>query len=374
MTIVSIMGIAISSMAMCIVFSAFSGLKEFNLSLQKDITSDIKITPKKGKYFSLSLKQIEQLNNIKNVKHISKSIQEKAFFSFKEKEIVAYIKGIDKKYHKVIPIHNHIYKGKLITQGKYASIGSEIAIKLGVSTNDIYNYLKIYIPNKNSNSFNDINSFKTIHTKVSGLFHSNNMNFDSKYVLIPLELSRDILEYEKNTYSCVEIKLHNPNEIEDTNLKIKELLGRSLNIQTKREQNSFIYKMINMEALVTYLIFVLILIISIFTLAGVLSILMIDKKIHLKTLHSIGLPLKKIENIFIFQGIFITLIGCFLGVCIGLGICLAQKQYGLITLNGSSLAYPVKFEFTNLASIIGTVCILGYITSLVTIRFNHNKL
>ena len=60
--------------------------------------------------------------------------------------------------------------------------------------------------------------------------------------------------------------------------------------------------MINIEALVTYLIFVLILVISIFTLAGVLSIFIIDKKTHLKTLHSMGLPLKKIENIFISQG------------------------------------------------------------------------
>ena len=124
MTLVSVLGVAISSMAMYIVFSAFSGLKEFNLSLQKEVTSDVKITPKEGKYFFLSPDEMERLENMKNVRYISGSIQEKAFFSFKEEELVAYIKGIDERYSKVVPIEKHTYKGSIKTEGKYVSVGS----------------------------------------------------------------------------------------------------------------------------------------------------------------------------------------------------------------------------------------------------------
>ena len=58
----------------------------------------------------------------------------------------------------------------------------------------------------------------------------------------------------------------------------------------------------------------------------------------------------------------------------GFIICLIQQQYGLVTLNGSTLVYPVKLELTNFIGIVGTVLVLGYITSFVTVKTTSNKL
>ena len=64
-----------------------------------------------------------------------------------------------------------------------------------------------------------------MRARVSGLFHSDNAEFDSKYVLIPIETSREILGYEQNMYSSLDIKLHSPYKTEDTDMQIEKMLG-----------------------------------------------------------------------------------------------------------------------------------------------------
>ena len=65
-------------MAMFVVLSVFSGLKDFSLSFTNDFDPQLKVESNMGKTFFLSEEQEKELSEIKGVQNYSKIIEEKA--------------------------------------------------------------------------------------------------------------------------------------------------------------------------------------------------------------------------------------------------------------------------------------------------------
>ena len=94
-------GIVIGAMALFIVLSVFSGLREFSLSFSNDFDPDLKASPVTGKSFTISPEQEKQIKNSQGIADFSKIIEERVLFSFKGKQQVAYLKGVDQNFVKV---------------------------------------------------------------------------------------------------------------------------------------------------------------------------------------------------------------------------------------------------------------------------------
>jgi ABC-type lipoprotein release transport system permease subunit len=78
-----------------------------------------------------------------------------------------------------------------------------------------------------------------------------------------------------------------------------------------------------------------------------------------------GLTAIKIANIFAWQSIFIAAVGGFIGLLIGLIICLAQQYFGFIKISPNSpIAYPIVFEFGDAIIVLITIIILGIFTAI----------
>ncbi|WP_308224958.1 hypothetical protein [Flavobacterium sp. J372] len=67
---------------------------------------------------------------------------------------------------------------------------------------------------------------------------------------------------------------------------------------------------------------------------------------------------------FLFQGIFITILGLVFGLILGTIIILLQQHYSLIMIT-NTLAYPVEFTFTNVLIVIATILVLGILASRI---------
>ncbi|MEX2463240.1 MAG: FtsX-like permease family protein, partial [Balneolaceae bacterium] len=97
---------------------------------------------------------------------------------------------------------------------------------------------------------------------------------------------------------------------------------------------------------------------------GSLTMIVIQKKRDIGVLISMGMTPKKIKKIFRSQGVQIGIIGCGLGGLIGIGLSLAQREYGLVKLSSSFIidAYPVAIQFSDIGIILtGTMllCLLA---------------
>jgi lipoprotein-releasing system permease protein len=122
--------------------------------------------------------------------------------------------------------------------------------------------------------------------------------------------------------------------------------------------------MLNTENTAVYLIFTLVIIMTLFTLAGAIIMMILDKKSNLKTLFNLGVGIKNLRKIFLFQGSLLTFAGGIIGLFIGIVIVLIQYYFQVIMIT-PTLAYPVIFDFQNVFIVLLTIFLLGFIASWI---------
>jgi len=217
----SLVLIVISSASLFIVLSAFDGLKTFGLSFSNKFDADYELSPVNGKYLNISHEIIEEINNLEEIIEIAPQIEEKVFLSFKEKNQVAILKGVDSSYNKVIPIKDLVMIGDWIDYDNSKTvIGYGISTKLGLGVYDYSSFLRISVPRNNNSSVLNLNPFKSLPLIVIGLYQINE-ELDSKYIFTSISFAKNLLGLKENQYNNLILKT-NPN-VNKKNLEKKKL-------------------------------------------------------------------------------------------------------------------------------------------------------
>lgn len=364
-TIISSIAIVASAMSLFVFLSVFSGLREFTLSYSNSSDPDFKIEPAKGKSFLINKEEELAIKKNKNFVSYSKVIEDRVLFRFNNKEQIASIKGVDSSFINVSKISDYVYIGNWLDHETNESIiGSEIARKLSIGLFDYQNSLEVYAPKpgkglieKNENAFN------IIALQPTGLFNINE-DIDNKYIYCDIEIARKLFQFEKNQISSIEFKTTS-NTSEETIIKdLKTIFKDKVKIKTKAQLNDSLYKMLNSENLFIYLFSTLVVILTLFCLAGAIVMIIIDKKENINTLFNIGLTFKEIRRIFFIQGIIITSFGLFFGLILGSLLIFIQQRFSILMIT-PSIAYPVQFQLKNILIVIITIIPLGLISSWI---------
>ncbi len=365
-TFIATLGVIIGTMALFIVLSGFAGLKTFSLNFLKTSDPDFKITAVKGKTFEFNNQIKSKIEEIEGIAYYTKVVEERAFFDFKNKTHLAYIKGVEENYLKINNIDTAIVVGNWIDFNSLNNIvvGNGIANKLSMGINDYLEPLKIYVPKAGKGYVKSIKKdVNAIVTQPVGIFMLSE-ELDKKYAFISINLAQELLSYTPNEISAIEFKVSDLNDRNDIINLLKKSLGNTFKIQTREQMNAVFYKMLNTENLASYLIFTLILIIALFNVIGALIMMIFDKKTNLKTLYNLGATVKEIRKIFVLQGFLLTLFGLTVGLTFAITIIIAQQQFGFYKIT-QSLVFPVEFQFFNVIVVFFTILILGYIASLI---------
>lgn len=359
-------GIIVGSMALFIVLSAFSGLREFSLSFSNDFDPDLKANAISGKSFFISPAQEKQIAAIDGIALFSKIIEERVLFSFDGKQQVTYLKGVDANFTKVNKASEKLFSGQwLKSNTTQCVIGYGISEKLSMGLFDFNNAFEVYVPKpgKGSISINPEDEFNKSELAPVGIYAISE-ELDTKYVFIDLPLAQELLEYKPTQISGIEFRTKpNVNESEIIS-KIEKILGANVKIKTRAELNATLYKMLNTENIAVYLIFTLVIIIALFNLIGALIMMVLDKKSNLKTLFNLGTEVKNLRKIFLLQGTLLAVLGGIIGIVLGIIVVVIQSKFQLIMIT-QSLAYPVVFNIQNVLIVFGTIVSLGFIASLI---------
>lgn len=373
-TLIATLGVIVSAIALFIVLSVFSGLKDFSLSFIRTADPDLKITSVEGKSFLFD-ENIEKILLREKIAAYSKVIEERVFLSYGEKSHVASIKGVDANYLLVNRLDTAVYFGNWVNyDAKYTVVvGSAISTALSIGSYDFLESLKIYVPKPGKGYItNPKTAFNQVGAQTIGIYRLTD-DIDKKFVYSNLSLAQDLLSYRENQISAIELKLIEGASVKDVQDELKESLGNDFEVKTRQQLNSVFYKMLNTENLVSYLVFTLILMIALFNVIGAIVMMIIDKRENLKTLFHLGSSVRDIRKIFVFQGFLLTLFGLFVGLLLAIPFVLLQKKYGFIMIT-QSLAYPVEFKLINVLLVIVTIVILGYLAAKIASARISNKL
>ncbi len=370
-TLIATIGVIVSTIALFIVLSVFSGLKNFSLSFIQTIDPDLKITAVKGKSFQYN-ERIDHILNEAQIASFTKVIEERAFFNYGDKSHVAMIKGVDTNYLHVNRVDTAVFLGNWVNyKAKHtAVVGNAISSILSVGAYDFVETLKVFVPKPGEGYLtNTKNAFTQVNTQPIGVYKLTD-DIDKKFVFVNLSLAQHLLGYQNNQISAIEIKLPPKAKEADIQVELQNQLGSEFKVETRAQLNSVFYKMLNTENLASYLVFTLILMIALFNVIGAIVMMIIDKKDNLKTLFYMGADIKEIRKIFVLQGFLLTVFGLIVGLILAIPFVLLQKKYGLIMIT-NSLAYPVEFYLSNLVVVVLTILVLGFLAAkMASIRIS----
>ena len=363
MNIISVIVISFSTASLFIVLSAFSGLKTFGLSFTNKFDPDFRIKPKNEKKIILSNKEVSEINFIPGVVESSPVIENKVVLSFKDKTMMAVLRGVGPRYSKIVQIDSLMISGSWFEKGfSEVIIGSSIARQLNLGVYDYSDLLKITVPRKLNNSTINFNPFKNETALVAGIYSSiEEMN--KFYIFSDLDFARKIFQNQLNEFDFIDLKVEGAPDVKNLNKDVSNVLNKPFIIESRKELNSSIYKMLNTENIILYFVFSLIVIISLFSLFGSIVIMYLDKKREFYIFYAMGVIPKQIQQIFFFLGCCISWLGSVLGFGLGLLIIVIQKNFPILHVPSTSLAYPVEIEFENCLIVLFTVFLLGSITS-----------
>jgi len=374
-TIIATLGTIVATTALFVVLSGFSGLKDFSLSFLKAADPDIKITAITGKTFIFSDSLAHKLNQELTIVGYSKVLEERAFFNYRNKEHIAYIKGVDNNYLDVVRMDTTLIAGKWLNPDfPYGVVvGNGIANKLSLGI-DYLDPLTIYVPKPGTTYDIDISSLvSSIETRSTGVFAIID-DLDSKYVYAYLPIAQELLNYPLNRISAIAIKLQDEIEAAKFAQTLQDKIGSAYKVQTRAQLNAVFYKMLNTENLVLYFIFTLVLIIALFNIIGAIIMMILDKKSNLKTLLNLGVGVNDLKRIFVYQGFLLTLFGLVVGLILGIILVFLQDRFQLFMIN-EVLAYPVAFTIENVLLVIITMIVLGYLAArIASSRINESLL
>ncbi|HEX2684804.1 MAG TPA: FtsX-like permease family protein, partial [Ferruginibacter sp.] len=367
---VSMTAIVVGAGALIVVLSVFNGFEDLVKSLYSTFYTDLKVLPANGKTLRLSEEQLKQLRSFNGVKAFSLVAEDKALLQNGELQSLVYMKGVDGNYTKVAGVQNYMLSGKFnLGNRDYPSLvmGAGVENALGAQSERDVLPLTAYVFRRGNTVelANPLQSLSSANLSESGSFLIQ-QDFDNKYVLTNIDFVKMMLQWDPDEYSGIEIAVSNTDQAKKVQHGLQQLLGKNYSVLTRYEQNQSLYRVMQMEKWVIYAILSLILAVAAFNMIGALTMLVMEKQKDIQVLKAIGANDKRIQRIFLSEGLLIAFLGAGLGALLAMILCWLQVKYHLVPLQGGSFVvnyYPVKVQWTDLALVILTVMVVALLAS-----------
>lgn len=358
-TSIAVVAIMVATAALFVILSVFSGLEEMNLKFYSNVNPEIKITPSKGKVLPAidSLETKLKLSNL--VADYSKVIEEKIYIDYNGMQDIAYLKAIDPNFTKVTRLDTVIYGGDFIdfSYNDNFIVSNGIAQRLQLYI-DYDHPATLMMPKAGTGLIKqESDAFTKAKAYSTGVFILNEQ-YD-KHIFSTLGLAQELLQLDSTAAYAIEIKTTNgKKDFKSIKSKLQKELGDAYTVQTRQDLDSAFLKVMNIENIIIYLIFTLVIIIACFNLAGTIIIIILDKTKEIQTMYSFGLSRVQIRRIFAYTGLIITTIAMGSGLLIATGLGVAQTNFGLV-MASEAIPFPFEFALSNYLVVIGTVMGIG---------------
>lgn len=370
---ISAAAIGVVTAAMVCVLSIMNGFGVIVEQMFSQFDPDIRIEAVNGKSFNDSGSKFESLRQLDGIELISQRIEETALLQFEGKQMPVRLYGVDSTFATLTHIEEIITGGHYeVHDGAFdrAVLGQGLAWHIGIGAQFI-NPLYLYVPKRTEkvNMLRPDQAFNEEACFIAGTFAVQQAKYDDEVMLVDIDLTRRLLEYEETEVSSLLIKVQSTSHIKHVEKEVQHLLGDKYKVLNRYEQQADFFRILRVEKLLTTLLLVFILLIASFNIIGSLSMLIIDKQSDIQTLSHLGASSSLIRRIFLFEGWLISTIGAMIGLVIGLAICLIQEHVGILKLGSGTeyiiSAYPVAVQAADIFLVAVVVLCLGFLAAWI---------
>ena len=381
---ISVIGVAVASMALVITLSVFNGFHDMVASFFTQMDPQLKVTPVKGKTAAADDPVLTAIRQLPEVEVATECLEDQALAVYRDHQLMVKIKGVEDNFDSLTHIRE-ILEGDgqfelHAADMNYGIPGLGVAYLLGMG----YTYdpsVKIYAPKREGqlDMTNPTEGFVEDELFSPGVvFSMKQGKYDKNYILTSIGFTRKLFSQD-GMLSSLELRLKPGSNFDDVKSRMQLIAAGKFYVRDRYEQQDDTFRIMKIEKLIAYIFLTFILMIACFNIIGSLSMLIIDKRDDVVTLRNLGASDSQISCIFLFEGRIISVIGAVIGIVIGLLLCWLQQQYGIVRLGSSEGsfvvdAYPVSVHPTDIILIFLTVICVGFLSVWYPVRYFSKRL
>ncbi len=376
---ISVVGVLVSSASLIVILSFYNGMEKLIFSMYSTFAPELRIEPQEGKGFAMNDSLFGAIKQHPHIREYHEILQERVLLRYDGGQYIATIKGVNPDLAEAESMDALLHDGYfLLEQGdeNYAILGARVQGMLGISLRDESRRIEVFSPRKGvTSSLNPAEEFNMRTIRPAGVLQYQ-QEFDD-LLIVPMNFAREVLgEFEQ--VSAIEINLVAGASVTAMQQQLSSLLGEAYVVKNREQQNPTLYKIVRTEKWAVFIIIAFTGIIALFNIVGSLTMLVIDKKKDIAVLSGLGANNTLIRRIFFYEGLLISLIGCVVGLVLGLLFCLSQQYFGWIPLgDGQNMVtdvYPVDIRMVDFLLVFVTVflvsAVISYVSSRLSIRQN----
>jgi len=368
---ISMIGVAIGTMALVVVLSVFNGLEDLIRASYNTFDPEIKVIPHSGKTFEISDSLRQIIENVEGVSLVTEVIEDNALVRYQDAQMVVKLKGVSDNFIEQDRLNKAMVHGELVLKKdgrNFAILGRGVQYTLSVSPSNDFYALQVFSPKRQvSSGFNPdpMTRYFTRRNIMPGGVFAIEKQFDANYVIVPLEFAENLFDYT-GMRTALEIKTTAATDVNRVQDRLQEVLGNRLEVLNSDQQHASLLRAIKVEKLFVYLTFSFILAVASFNIFFSLSMLAIDKKKDIAMLLAMGATKRTVRRLFVYEGSIIAFLGAISGLLLGLLICWLQQTFGLVSMGMQTAivdAYPVKMQFTDFFYTALAISVITFLAS-----------
>ena len=381
---ISVLGVAVATMAMVVTLSVFNGFQDLVADLFTAFDPELRVTLKDGQTVSAKDTALLRLKRSDLVEVYTPVLEGQALVVQDGRQQVVTIRGVADNITEQSHIEDILYgDGSFCLHAdilEYGVLGIQLAQQLGLPAY-FENPLQVYAPKPGErvNIGNPLSSFNHDELQSPGVvFMVRQSKYDAGYIITSLQFAQRLFDRE-NRVSSIDLKLNEGVNPDKAKQQLQAQLGERFKVEDRYEQQNDVFRVMRIEKLISYLFLSFILLVACFNIIGSLSMLMIDKRQDIQTLRSLGATDAQICTIFRLEGHIISLAGALLGLTLGAVLCWIQQEFGLVTMGDSEgsfivEAYPVSVYLTDILLVLVTVLVVGWLAIWYPVKYLANKI
>lgn len=367
---IAVFGIAVGSAALVLVLSVFNGFEDLITGMYSNFNPDIKVTPARGKTFEADTVLLEKLLALDGVQQVSRTLEEVAFFEYKDNQDFGTLKGVDEHFKEVVGIDTTVKEGEYNFEEngrQLAILGLGMRNKLAANVGDRFTELAVYMPKREQSSGffgQQVQPFRRRYIYPGGTFVIQ-QEFDNQYVLASLEFARELIGAE-NEVSALEIRMAPGAEPSDVIPAIQSVMGEGFDVKGRYEQEASFLRLMQVEKWLSYAIASLMMLLVAFNIVGALWMVVLEKQKDISILKSMGALNTTVRNIFLNEGLLLSLLGIVMGFVLAVILYILQKTVGIVSVPGNFVveAYPISMRLIDFIVVALTVVAIGVLASV----------
>lgn len=207
---------------------------------------------------------------------------------------------------------------------------------------------------------------------VCGIYKTGIDEYDKLFAIGDIKLIRRLNNWQPDDIGGYEVFLKDYKDLDTVSQQINYQIPADLASRSIREIYPNIFDWLNVQDVNRNVVFIIMSIVAVINLITCLLILVLERTKMIGILKAVGAKNFSLQKIFLYQATWIAVMGVLIGFAAGIGLCLLQQQFGIITLNEANYyvhVAPVQIIWWQVLLICAATVVICFVALIIPTLF-----